>query len=266
MSTVPTSKVIRSAPMQLASKTALFVAACALIAASDGIGQTTGSIHGKIVDIAGDPVAGAKIQARPPGDAEPFSATSSSDGTYVLSGLSGGSYRLTSTTPGFTVFSRDGVRLTGGDLTVNIRLQDIQLNTLGDGREFFAARAASHHKVTGPTPRLTNGKPDLSGLWYSQDTVDPGKPVLTPWAAAIKKERDASDGRDFPQTFCLPMGITLDDSLSFWQIIQTPAALAIVSEVDNPGRRLIYTDGRPVRRITGRRGMGARSDTGKATR
>jgi hypothetical protein len=226
-------------------KAALFVAASALVVASDGSAQTVGSISGKVVDIAGNPVSGAKIEARESAAANPFSAITSADGTYVLAQLPAGSYRLTSTTPGFAAFSQDDVRLTGGDLTVNIRLQDRQLNTLGDGREFFAAEAASRHKVAGPTPRLTNGKPDLSGLWYSQDTVDPGEPAPTPWAAAIKKQRDATYARDFPQSFCLPMGITRDTALSLWQIIQTPSVLGIISEADNPGHRLIYLDGRP---------------------
>lgn len=239
---------------------AFLVAACGLIAPSDGSAQSAGSISGKVVDIAGNPVAGARVEARvspnnqapnnqapKKGDgpaAEPVSTTTSAEGAYILAPLPAGSYQLTSTSPGFAPFSQNEVRVTGGDLTLNIQLQDFQLNTLGDGREFFAAAAARRRKVTGTTPRLANGKPDLSGLWYSQDTVDPGKPVPTPWGAAIRKQREANDGRDFPQSFCLPMGVSVDASIGLWQVVQTPTILVLVSEPDNPGRRLIYLDGR----------------------
>ena len=216
----------------------------ALVAAHIGYAQT-GSITGKVVDIAGNPVSGAAVEVRQNAGGRAVSSRSSADGTYTLSGLPAGKWELTGTAPGFEPFAKSAIAITNNTVTVDIRLLDFQLNALGDGREFFASRAAGRKKVTGPTPRLANGKPDLSGIWYGQADVDGGKPVLTPWAAAIKKERDANEGRDFPQSYCLPMGILLDSGLSMWQVVQTPTVLVLISEVDNPGHRVIYLDGRP---------------------
>ncbi len=207
--------------------------------------QNVGSISGRVIDLNGNPVAGAKVEASAPGASAPLSATTSADGRYTLSPLPPGNYSLTSTMAGFQPFQQDSIQVARSGATVDIRMEDFQLNTLGDGREFFAFEAAQRRKVTGPTPRLPNGKPDLTGLWYAEATVDSGKLLLRPWAATIKKERDLNEGKEGPQSYCLPMGITEMNKFDVWQVVQTPAVLAIVSSVDNPGSRIIYTDGRP---------------------
>jgi hypothetical protein len=92
---------------------------------------------------------------------------------------------------------------------------------------------------------LPDGKPDLSGAWYGQKVVDPGNPKLKPWAVAIKKERDDNHIRDFPQSFCLPLGITMSNIFTgVWRIAHTPTNLVMISEGDTPGHRQIFLDGR----------------------
>jgi hypothetical protein len=215
----------------------------ALAGALAAFPQTPGSISGRVIDLNGNPVAGAKVEAGA------VSTTTSADGRYTLAPLPSGKYDITSTMTGFQPFKRDSIQVdssvANSGVTVDIRMVDSQLNTLGDGREFFVFEAAQRQKVTGPTPRLPNGKPDLTGLWYGQTTVDSGKLLLTPRAAAIKKERDLSEGKEGPQSYCLPMGITEMNRFDVWQVVQTPAVLAMVSGVDNPGSRIIHTDGRP---------------------
>jgi Carboxypeptidase regulatory-like domain len=217
----------------------------ALIGALAAFPQTPGSISGRVIDLNGNPVAGAKVQAAEVGAAAPVSTTTSADGRYTLAPLLSGKYDITSTMTGFQPFKRDSIQVAGSGVTVDIRMVDSQLNTLGDGREFFAFEATQRQKVTGPTPRLPNGKPDLTGLWYGQTTVDSGKLLLTPKAAAIKKERDSTEGKEGPQSYCLPMGITEMNRFDVWQAVQTPAVLVMVSSVDNPGSRIIHTDGSP---------------------
>ena len=130
-------------------------------------------------------------------------------------------------------------------LQLNLHLQDVQLNTLGDDRDLPTVLNTPHKTPAGPTPRMANGKPDLSGVWYSQRPVDPGQPETKAWAEAIVKERSENNGKDFPQTRCLPLGVLLSGRVTHaWRTVHTPSYLIIISEMDVPGYRQIYLDGR----------------------
>jgi hypothetical protein len=133
--------------------------------------------------------------------------------------------------------------------------------------------------LTAPTPRGSNGKPDLSGVWHVQPTglqemkrlfgndVDvlqvPGMEIDTVSKYAVNifqdfKPEDApvrpevnevlkrrGDGKPeaLPLTYCLPGGIPLSTLLSeVTKIVQTPALTLIMLELG--GVRQIYTDGR----------------------
>ena len=70
--------------------------------------------------------------------------------------------------------------------------------------------------------------------------------LYTPWAAAIKKQRQALDAKDNPDANCMPMGITqFHMQPQPRKIIQTPKATLILYEA-NYGLRTIYTDGRTL--------------------
>ena len=61
----------------------------------------------------------------------------------------------------------------------------------------------------------------------------------------MKKERVDNFSKDFPQSFCLPLGITLSNVLTgVWRIAHTPTYIVMISEGDTPGYRQIYLDGR----------------------
>lgn len=165
----------------------------------------TGGITGNVVDLAGKPVPNAEIQATHSATNTVFKVKTSTSGAFALEQLPTGTYRLTSAPPGFNPFNRPGVVVSeSGTLRLDLRLEDRQLNTLGDGRDYFDDIDASQAKLGGPVPRFADGKPDLSGVWYRQKTVDPGNPKLKPWAAVVKRERDANFNRDNPPSFCLP--------------------------------------------------------------
>jgi hypothetical protein len=132
--------------------------------------------------------------------------------------------------------------MAGETLQLNLHFQDIQLNTLGDGREDFAFVETPHPAPTGPAPRMPDGKPDLSGMWYQQRTVDPGKPELKAWAEAVVKERAENNAKDFPQSRCQPIGIVLAPKLLPWKTVQTSTLLVIISEGDMT--RQVFLDGR----------------------
>jgi hypothetical protein len=126
---------------------------------------------------------------------------------------------------------------------------------------------------TGPTPRMSDGKPDFSGIWHtarlipctpdSSKFIDCGTEIggsplaldlgtdmtgglpYQPWAAALVKQRKADHGIDDPHVRCLP-----DNPPRTWvmphlvKAVHTPKLLVLLYEV-NAMYRQIFVDGRP---------------------
>jgi hypothetical protein len=122
--------------------------------------------------------------------------------------------------------------------------------------------------VTVPTPRTSGGTPDLSGLWIPEP--DPrGNPegventvfprylmnvaqdlretnLLVPAAAALYRERLATDGVNDPIAHCQPPGSARVFSLPKpTKIVETPGLTLLLHEHDTTYRQ-IFTDGRPL--------------------
>jgi hypothetical protein len=133
-----------------------------------------------------------------------------------------------------------------------------------------------------PTPRTPQGRPDLSGNWVNFQQrrnegelaggegravntafFDAAPPSLIgqfrdiglgiegglpfqPWAADLRRERVATNSRDNPDAWCLPIGFmqyhTHPDPR---KIVQTEHIMLIVYE-SNYGLRQIFMDGRPA--------------------
>jgi hypothetical protein len=107
-----------------------------------------------------------------------------------------------------------------------------------------------------PAPRAADGKPDLSGIWepVQQPTPQPVNPAIQqrvsqfwnigaglkdglpyqPWAADLRKAREAAQSKDNPDVRCLPLGI-----------LQVPGYITILHERDMEYRQ-IFTDGRAL--------------------
>ena len=87
--------------------------------------------------------------------------------------------------------------------------------------------------------------PPIAAFWDIGTNVPGGLP-LTPWAAALKKERMATQSRDNPDANCLPMGFTqFHMQPQPRKIVQTPKLIVILYEA-NYGQRYIHLDGRPL--------------------
>jgi hypothetical protein len=133
--------------------------------------------------------------------------------------------------------------------------------------------------MTARTPRASNGKPDLSGVWHVQptsreemkrlygndvdaievpgmeiDTVSkyainilqdfmPGEAPVRPEVAEVMSRRGDHKPEALPLTYCLPGGVPLSTMLSeVSKIVQTPGLILVMLELG--GTRQIYTDGR----------------------
>ena len=207
--------------------------------------QSVGTITGTVFDISGDQVVNAPIQATNVATKNVYKSTSSDKGVYILTSLPAGSYDFSVAVPGFNPYTQPNVALASGQtVRLDIHLTDYQLGTLGDGREFRIGLITPHATPSGATPRTREGKPDFTGVWYAQRTVDPGNPEPLPWAKKLFEERVASNSKDAPGARCLTRGITAAGALFPYELVQTSARLVMIFEDDIPSHRTVYLDGR----------------------
>ena len=227
--------------MRVLKSTSLLV-----LSAGAAICADSGSIGGRILTAAGAgaPVSKAPVQAKSLATQATQTVRTAADGSYELSGLSPGAYEISiENVPFFLPFHQSGVQVADGKITrLDIRLDDVTLNTLGDGGVEFAYFLADKPAPSGPAPRTGDGKPDLSGIWEGSLADNVGEPPeLLPSAEAIARRWQALNEPP-PTTVCLPGGIAAE-SVSEYQLVQTPNLVVIVDGGFNP-TRLIYLDGR----------------------
>ncbi len=119
-----------------------------------------------------------------------------------------------------------------------------------------------------PAPRDAGGHPDLTGIWEADHNV-PCAPTgcwdmlagpqffdittglkhgvpLQPWAAALRQQRIAANGKDDHETQCLPSGVPrMFLHPTFRKVVQLPQMMLILLE-RNASYRQIFLDGRPL--------------------
>ena len=181
-----------------------------------------GAIAGSVTDPLGAVLASAPVQAKNVTTGTVYKAASTPSGSYTLGDLPAGTYDISVNIPGLKGYEHKGVAVTAAKTSaLNIRLEEgTQLSTLGEDPLAIAADLKSHAPPSGPTPRV-DGKPDLSGIWWSPRTVDPGKPEFLPKAVAVAKERAENNRKDSPQAHCLPApAIRLGP---VYEMVQSPA-------------------------------------------
>jgi len=207
----------------------------------------TGAIAGRIVTVSGgNPVPEASVRAKNLATNASFSAQSAANGAFSMTSLPPGTYELSAEFPPlFLPFRQQNIQVSAGQtIKLDIHLSDTQLNTLGDGGDDFVKLIAGQPAPTGPTPRTSDGKPDLNGVWLAaihRPLGDPPDPL--PWAAALSKQRRDNMNISSPGAHCLPTGLASSGVLRPFRLVQTRDLLVIIEETNDPARQ-IYLDGR----------------------
>ncbi len=205
--------------------------------------QTTGTITGTVWDRSGAPIGNVALEVKNAATGATRSAQSDSSGKYALTNLPAGVYQLTAAASGLAPFVKPGLHVDSNHtLRVDVHLDDLQLNTLGEDRAFFAQLTGSHDVPRGPTPRTPDGKPDLSGVWLPSFPSASENPAPLPWAAAVIKERQENGSQDIPSSRCLPLGVIMSTFLFPYEFVQTPKLLVMMYEGEFP--RQIFLDAR----------------------
>jgi len=217
--------------------------ACSILLSAVAFTQQTGRITGTVIDSNGIFVSGANVQARNSGSGALVKASSSAKGQYAISAPAG-TYDVTVAVPGLKAYLRKGVAVEAGKtVALEIRLEDTtQLSTLGEDRFAVAADLKKHAPPSGPSPQTADGKPDLSGVWWTPATIDSGKPEFLPWAEKLAEARADNLRKDNPQARCLPSPILRLGPI--YEFVQGRLAMVEMVDDDSPGFHRIYLDGR----------------------
>ena len=99
--------------------------------------------------------------------------------------------------------------------------------------------------LTAPAPRGPDGKPDLTGVWsgpFGAPRPDPAN--AQPWIIDLARQRQQDYFKGRPYYQCLPSGPEAERFGGWRRILQTPAAIAILS--DDLTYRVIFTDRREL--------------------
>ncbi len=129
--------------------------------------------------------------------------------------------------------------------------------------------------MTAPTPRLADGKPDLSGIWTTAEPNNrraanakdsPGDPAniaasrqmsdlgvdlpgglpYQPWLAPIVKKRTENLAIEDPHIKCMPDNFLRAYGLPhLLKFVHSPNLLVVLNEM-NAGYRQVFTDARPL--------------------
>ena len=203
-----------------------------------------GTISGLITDPDGVAVPNIPVRAKNSQTGSTQNTSSSASGAYTFAQLAPGTYELAVPAVGFTLdrFERkDLLVLAGQTLRADIKMPwGPNLGTPGDDPSLFLRNKFAG--LSGPAPRTADGKPDLSGVWNSNDDPHPEEPSMLPWVAELSKKWLENNFRDSPSGFCLPGGPLITGPL-LYRIVQTPTLFLTLSE-DVVAVRQVFLDGR----------------------
>jgi hypothetical protein len=189
------------------------------------------TISGVVTDPEGASVPNIPLQLKNTQTGATRSASATASGAYTFTRLLPGTYTILVPAVGFTLDKfeqKDLIVQAHQTLRADIKMPwGPNLGTPGDDPSLFLRN--KYARQAGPVPRAANGKPDLSGVWNSNDDPFPEEPSMLPWAAALSKKWADTGFRESPSGFCLPGGPLLTGPL-LYKIVQTPTLLLTITE------------------------------------
>jgi hypothetical protein len=205
----------------------------------------TGTIRATVTDLPGAIVPGASVQAKREPSGPVITGQGGAGGTFTIA-VPAGTYELSVNGPGMKPFRRGGLIVSAGQtLRLDVQLEEtVSLRTLGEDPTAIAATYFNRPEPPkGATPRLTNGKPDLTGVWLGGPT-DLGGIEYQPWAAALLKERVDNNFKDWPPSFCQPASAVPFFTGGFFKLVHHPSTLVFIVENATAFTEMLL-DGRP---------------------
>jgi hypothetical protein len=223
-----------SSPARL---TLVVVALSSLLQAQTG----TGELRGVLSSVRG-PLAGLEVRIKNSDTGEVKTTTTSPTGEYSIR-VTPGRYEVFAIRVGYgTLALRNLDVRAGATVKADGVLRD-NPNAGTPGEIYFLYDRLGKAPPTGPTPKTADGKPDLSGVWFPGQDLEPEVPPFQPWAAETAKKYADNPGDD-PRAQCLPTGVTRMHGLDLVKFVQTPGLLIALIEGASPGIRQIFLDGR----------------------
>jgi hypothetical protein len=108
--------------------------------------------------------------------------------------------------------------------------------------------------LAAPAPKMADGKPDLSGVWQTRGgytgnlarDLKPGDVSFQPWAEALYKHRQETEGKDDPQARCVLSGVPREHVVPYpFKILNSSGVIVILYEALHSYRQ-IFMDGRAL--------------------
>jgi hypothetical protein len=216
--------------------------------------EVSGTITGTLLDPSGKVVTGlaVPVQLKNTATGDQFTSTVSDNGTYALTRLPAGSYDLNVPMACcmYRTYQQKSVTLTAGQtLHLDFHVEwGINLGTIGDDPVMLNDDMRRKAKnVSGPAPRMPDGKPDFSGMWVP--VADPGNPQpripLQPWAADMQKKlQESGANAQNAAAYCLPQSAVPTTNPFDFKLVQNASVIVHMTEFTTPGYRQIFIDGR----------------------
>ena len=225
--------------MKSSARLAVFALAVSVVLhAQTGTGELRG-----VLSSARGPIAGLEVRIKNISTGEVKTTTTSASGEYSIR-VAPGRYDVFASRVGYGALAlRDLDVRAGATVKADAVLGD-NPNAGTPGEIFFAYERLEKTAPAGPAPKTADGKPDLSGLWYPGQDLEPEVPPFQPWAAEAARTYRDRPGDD-PRARCLPTGVTRMHQLDLVKFVQTPGLLIALFEGASPGVRQIFLDGRP---------------------